>query len=80
MKLSPEAEAEIERLTDRDEFGPWAADLIRTAMRWAYNDAAAVCLLHAREPQVMLATKITDDPRSVVCQECAAAIEERAKL
>ena len=94
MRLSPEAEAEINRLIDEIDLDydtggydgqlggnlnrPSAEEALRAAMRWAYQDAVRVCELHAVEPQVMLVTKITDEPREVAARECAAAIEARA--
>jgi len=52
MNLSPEAEAEIERLISSDPLSPeyhYAnhARALRSAMRWAYADAAKPALLAA---------------------------------
>ena len=74
MKLSPEAEAEINRLFL--QVGPRMTgfEALRHAMLWAYADAAALC-----EQEVAALRRSKLDSAATGATGCVNAIRERAK-
>lgn len=60
----------------QQHFGAELQAAINKAVAAERAACAAACEAHAAEPQIMLATRITDNPRAVVARECAELIRD----
>jgi plasmid stabilization system protein ParE len=76
VKLSPEAEDEIDRLYRI--YGDAWAGFARAAMTWAYRDAVAICRGIADGPEYGADGEMFKDEDDPAALACAKAIEERA--